>query len=196
MKKLIPTSSILIPSSAKKVFEGVLFSAYQWDQTMYDGSCQIYEMLKRQDTVAAICIVDNKIIVLNDEQPHSGHHLSFPGGRVEPSDPTIQDAVKREVLEETGYSFRNWKLIKVDQPSIELEWFTYLYVVWDVIEKIAATPDAGEKITLNLMEFNLVKQMALSRGGHISHHGDIFEVLTSLDQVQSIPDYHGQAVDR
>jgi ADP-ribose pyrophosphatase len=196
MKKVVPSNSILVPEQAKKTYRGIMFDAYHWDQTLYDGSKQVYEMLKRQDTVSAICIVHDKIIVLDDEQPHSGKHLSFPGGRVEADDDSILDAAKREVLEETGYSFKYWRLIKVSQPSIEIEWFVYLMVATEITGKVEATPDAGEKINLNLMEFSQIKQLVVTQGGHIGHNRDIFETVETINELSNLPEFQGNNVDR
>src|ERR1700733_8127048 len=100
MKKIIPPSAVLIPDQAKRVFKGEIFDVYQWPQTMFDGTAATFEMLKRPDTVQAIAVVDDKILVLNDEQPHRGARLTFPGGRADKSNESTDAAIKREVHEE------------------------------------------------------------------------------------------------
>lgn len=35
-----------LPPQAKKVFTGQIFDVYQWEQEMYDGSFETFEMLK------------------------------------------------------------------------------------------------------------------------------------------------------
>src|SRR5664279_401756 len=116
MKKLIPEDSVLVPDQAERVFQGKIFDVYQWPQKLFDGSEYTFEMLKRVDTVSVICVVDGKLLVIDDEQPHLGSRQSFPGGRVDNEDETIEAAAQREILEETGYSFKHWRLIKVSQP--------------------------------------------------------------------------------
>ena len=49
----------IIPDEAEKVFNGVLFDVYQWQQEMYDGSYATFERLRRADTAAVICITDD-----------------------------------------------------------------------------------------------------------------------------------------
>ena len=46
-----PQSKQPIPANAKKVFHGVIFDVYQWEQEMFDGTKEIFEKLKRPDTV-------------------------------------------------------------------------------------------------------------------------------------------------
>ena len=105
MQKIVPDDSVLIPPEASRVFEGQIFDTYQWSQTMFDGSSHTFEMLKRPDTVTVMCVVDEKVLVIDEEQPHVGTRRSFPGGRVDDTDASVEAAAKREVLEETGYSF-------------------------------------------------------------------------------------------
>ncbi|MFO0971471.1 MAG: hypothetical protein U0520_03950, partial [Candidatus Saccharimonadales bacterium] len=70
MKKVIPIDAKLIPQDAKKVFDGVIFDVFQWQQQMFDGTTETFEMLRRPDTVQVICIDEGKVLVLEEEQPH------------------------------------------------------------------------------------------------------------------------------
>ena len=54
--RTIPKDAKLVPADADKVFEGVIYDVYHWDQTLYDGSKAKFEMLKRPDTVVIIGI--------------------------------------------------------------------------------------------------------------------------------------------
>lgn len=196
MKKIIPEDSVLVPDNAKCVFEGMIFDTYQWQQEMFDGSEHTFEMLKRTDTVQVICVVDDKIIVLEDEQPHLGSRESFPGGRVDNTDSTTQAAAEREVLEETGYSFKQWRLISVGQPYRKMEWFVYVFLAWDVIEQVPPKFDAGEKITLSKPSFDEVKQKSPHRFGYLGGSFSIFEDIDSIEDLLKMPDFNGLEVDR
>jgi ADP-ribose pyrophosphatase len=196
MKKIIPEDSILLPNDAKCVFKGMIFDTYQWEQELFDGSHHTFEMLKRTDTVQAICIVEDQIIVLEDEQPHLGTRDSFPGGRVDDEDQSIQAAAEREVLEETGYSFKKWRLISVEQPYRKMEWFIHIFVAWDVKDQIAPQFDAGEKITLAKLEFDTVKQNGPQRFGYLGGTFSVFKDVNSLDELTQLPEFVGQTVDR
>lgn len=196
MKKVIPTNAVLIPEEALAVFHGQIFDVYQWPQTLFDGSSHTFEMLKRPDTVVAICIVDDQILVVDDEQPHFGSRKSFPGGRVDESDESVEAAMQREVAEETGYSFKHWRLIQVHQPHNKIEWFVYLFVAWDVESHNKPHLDPGEKIITQGYDFSELKTMALNKTGYIGDVKDLFNELTSTEQLLAVPEFQGQSIDR
>lgn len=196
MKKLIPPNAILVPDQAKRVFKGEIHDVYQWPQALYDGSEATFEMLKRADTVSVFCVVDGKLIILDDEQPHSGTRISIPGGRVDDTDRSIEFAAQREVLEETGYTFRSWRIIQVWQPHFKTEWFTYLLVAQDVIDKQATKHDAGEKIIAHEVSFDEAKRSLVERSGYFSGTTSVIQSLNSLEELLALPAYVGQEVNR
>src|ERR1700691_3967497 len=116
MRSYIPSDARLIPDQANCVFRGKIYDVYQWQQQMFDGSFETFEMLKRPDTVKALAIKDDSLVVLEQEQPGSKLFFDLPGGRHDVASETELEAVKREMLEETGLTFGSWKLIEVTQP--------------------------------------------------------------------------------
>jgi len=60
----------MIPDDAKKVFSGVRTDVYQWDQEMFDGSIATFERIEKKPSAAIIAVVDSKIIITQQEQPH------------------------------------------------------------------------------------------------------------------------------
>jgi ADP-ribose pyrophosphatase len=196
MKKIIPTDSVLVPDQAVRAFQGMIFDTYQWPQKLFDGSEHRFEMLKRPDTVSIICIVEDKILVIDDEQPHLGSRQSFPGGRVDAEDGSVETAAQREILEETGYSFKNWRLLKVSQPYRKMEWFVYIFLAWDVAAQQQPVLDAGEKITVNQLNFEEVKELVLQHKGYLGESSDIFAAAETLDRLVALPEFVGQEVDR
>jgi ADP-ribose pyrophosphatase len=196
MKKIIPADAVLIPDSAKRVFEGVIYDVYQWPQELYDGSRATFEMLRRPDTVGALCVVDNNILVLNDEQPLRGVRLSFPGGRVDEGEAGTQYAIKREVREETGYEFDNWRLVQVWQPHTKIEWFVYYYVAWGVRSEVAPHLDAGEKITVQKLPFMKAKELVLNKAGYLGEAHSLFETAQTTDDLLALPEYSGNEIER
>jgi ADP-ribose pyrophosphatase len=196
LRKAIPIDSVLIPDQAQRVFEGEIFDVYQWQQKLFDGSEQTFEMLKRPDTVSVIAVAEDKILVIHDEQPHLGSRQSFPGGRVDSKDDDIEAAARREMLEETGYSFKNWRLVKVWQPYRKMEWFIYVWLAWDMSEQAEAHVDAGERIRVQRLDFSALKKLMHTRTGYLGESIDLFEDIDGVEQLLSLPEFQGTIVER
>lgn len=148
-----PRSNQPLPSNAKKVFQGTIFSVYQWDQKMFDGSIQIFEKIRRDDTVSAIPVtLDGKIILCEQEQPGQEKFLSVAGGKMDEGEDVLT-CVKRELLEETGYTtgeLIEWFAV---QPSTMIDWAVYVYIAKGCKKTENQHLDPGEKITLRFVEF-------------------------------------------
>jgi len=161
MAKILPNGAELVPENAKRVFEGEIYDVYQWPQKMYDGTTATFEMVKRTDTVVIIAVIDNEIILLTESQPHKAEYRTLPSGRVEPEEEPLV-AAKRELLEETGMQFDNWKLVGVAQVAPKIEQFVYTYVATDLVSEAEQNLDNGEKISVGRISFegylNLVRQ--------------------------------------
>jgi len=195
MKKVVPVDAVLIPDKAKLVFKGQIFDVYQWQQEMFDGSKATFEMLKRPDTVTVIPIIGDRIITIDDTQPHLGTKLGFPGGRVDAGEQALV-AIKREMLEETGYEMKNWRLVKVIQPHFKLEWFINFYVAWDGQKVSEPHLDVGEKIKVSLLPFEKVKHYAITKSGYFGEAEDLLVNSGSLDKLKNLAEFSGQEVDR
>lgn len=194
MKKIVPSNAVLIPRHAKRVFKGEIFEVYQWPQEMFDGSIKTFEMVRRPDTVATIAVIEDKIIVLEEEQPNLPTYYSIPIGRHDVAGETPLQGAQRELAEEAGLYFKNWKLITVRQITSKVEWFLYLYVATGLVKEVTNTPENdGEKITVMRKTFEETKQLANhSRNRHIPR--DLFENVQSLEDLLAIPVFEGKEV--
>lgn len=179
-----------IPDTAELVFKGVIFDVYQWQQTMYDGSVETFEMIKRPDTVIVIAIIDDKIIVLNDEQPHRSPKLSFPGGRADKGDETWLEAAKREVLEETGYSFETWRQVMVIEDQPKIQHAVVYFIAQDVISRGEQQLDVGERIEVRLQDFVSLKQDVLMQKDQYIHYArEIFKRADSIKELKNLQSF-------
>src|SRR3989338_338565 len=98
-----PQSKQPIPPHAKRVFQGVIFDVYQWEQEMFDGTRAIFEKLKRPDTVVVFPVLpDGKIILTEQEQPGKKPFIGATGGRIDEGEEVLA-AARRDLLEESGY---------------------------------------------------------------------------------------------
>ena len=188
MRTITPQSARLVPDSAERVFEGVLFDVYQWQQEMFDGSYATFEMMKRPDTIVVIAVKGDKLVVVEQEQPGHSAFYDFPGGRHDVDSEDELAAAKRELLEETGMSFNTWKLVDVSQPVFKLEWFVYTFVATDFNGQVEQHLDAGEKVSLRLEDFATAKQMAMSPKSR-NMARELLRDLDSLDDLVNLPPF-------
>jgi ADP-ribose pyrophosphatase len=143
-----------IPEHARCVFTGVIFDVWQWDQTMYDGSTKLFEIVKRKPTVVVLLRVGDAFLIQEEEQPHrSKPFLSLTSGRVEDGEDSLV-AAKRELLEETGYEADHWKLWKEDYGSGKILWQVSVYVATGARKVAEPHLDPGEKITPRSVSFD------------------------------------------
>ena len=141
-----------IPKQAKKVFTGVIFDTYQWPQKMYDNSTATYEMIKRCDTVEIIPVVDDKIVLIYEEQPTLPAQYGIVGGEKDKNETSLESA-KRELLEETGLASDDWELIKEFYPHNKIDWKVSRYIARNCKKIAEQKLDRGEKIELKPVNF-------------------------------------------
>lgn len=143
-----------IPPHAQKVFSGKIFDVWQWEQPMFDGTTQIFERLKRPNTVQVIAVVGEKILVQTEEQPDSTQPFpGLPGGRCDGDEEPLT-AAKRELLEETGYVSDNWTLWHEVNPVGKIEWTVYTFIARDCRKVQEPQLDGGEKISSRLVSLD------------------------------------------
>ena len=188
MRTIIPEGSKTIPPEAKQVFKGVIFDVYQWPQKMFDGSEATFEMLKRPDTVKILAIKDGKIVMLDEEQPDHKRGYELPGGRHDVESETELDCAKREMLEETGMSFKNWRLVAVDEPFTKIDWFIYTFLAYDFETQVEPHHDAGEKIRVYLASFEECLKNSQSKAGKYLP-AELLKQAGSVEGLVSLPEY-------
>lgn len=150
-----------LPESAQKVFDGEIFDVYQWEQELYDGTKAKFERLKRDDTGIVIAVTsDKKIIMLHQEQPHKPPFFGLPGGRLEPEEDPLQ-GTRRELVEETGYDSEDWELFYQINPASKIDWTVYCYIARNCEKKSGQRLDAGEKIDIELLDFDKFMEKVL-----------------------------------
>ncbi len=161
-----PQSSQPMPAHAKRVFKGVIFDVYQWEQKMYDGTTKTFEKLKRADTALLIPVTeDNKIIVTHQEQPGKMSFDGLAGGRIDEGEDPLEGS-KRELLEETGYTSDDWVLFDAVQPSMKVDWAVYTFVARNCKKVAEQELDGGEKIKLKFLTFDEFVEFSMSSSFH------------------------------
>jgi ADP-ribose pyrophosphatase len=164
MKIERPKSKQPIPENAKKVFKGVLFDVYQWEQEMFDGTKTTFEKIKRPDTVVVFPVLDDgRILLTEQEQPGKEPFIGATGGRVDEGEDIIV-AAKRELLEESGYEAKEFILWDSQHPTSKIDWVVYTFVAKGLKKVSEMNLDAGEKI--KLMPVTLDKLIDIATNGH------------------------------
>jgi ADP-ribose pyrophosphatase len=148
MKIQIPKSVQPIPDYAKKVFRGVMFDVYQWEQEQFDGTKKTFEKIKRADTVVVFPVLnDGKIILTKQEQPGKDPFIGTTGGRVDEGEDILL-AAKRELLEESGYEAEEFILWDAQHPTSKIDWVVYTFIAKGLKKVSEPNLDSGEKIEL------------------------------------------------
>ena len=206
IRRYIPENARLLPEEAKKVFSGVIYDVYQWQQRMFDGSYETFEMLRRADTVKILAILTDeearqlknvqvsdeagqKLLVTKQEQPRIDCFYDYPGGRTDAEDADELAAAKRELLEETGLTMRNWRLVKAEQPFGKFDWLVYTFVATGLEGQTAQSLDAGEKIELEALSIAEVKKLTESDDARFMRFKELSERI-SLDELAEMPELH------
>ena len=155
--------SVLPPPGAKKVFEGELASAYQWPQKLYDGTTCTFECYIRSDTAGVLAFLDRETVVMTrQEQPHKPEPFwDVPGGRVDPGE-TLEEAMRRELLEETGYRASRVDLWQNTVHNGMIRFQEPLFLATDLIlDPTGNHEDAGERIQVVPMPWKELVQRCL-----------------------------------
>ena len=163
MKISRPPSKQPIPDHAKKVFDGVIFDVYQWEQELFDGAKTLFEKLKRPDTVVVFPVLDDgRIILTEQEQPGKENFIGATGGRVDEGE-DILEAAKRELLEESGYEASEFILWDAQHPTSKIAWVVYTFIAKGVKKVADINLDAGEKIILKPVNFDEFIDIVISK---------------------------------
>jgi ADP-ribose pyrophosphatase len=138
-----------IPDNAKRVFKGIIYDVYQWEQEMFDGSFETFEALKRHDTVVVMPFdKDGNVFYARQEQPHFNEkYLSLFGGRSEDGEDPL-DAIKRELQEESGLVSNDWQLFSIDKGHRKIDYNVHYYIAKNCEFLSEPELDSGEKIEI------------------------------------------------
>jgi ADP-ribose pyrophosphatase len=172
-----------IPSQAKRVFKGLIFDVYQWEQEVFDGSIQTYEMLSRQDTVDVIALKGDKILLAHQSQPTQPDFYSLFGGRLEENEDPLVGA-KRELLEESGLQSDDWELFKEYDLIHKIDWTIYTYIARNCEYVSDQKLDAGEKIEIVECTFDEFIELVLSK--KFARSGLLLDILYIKDNKEKL----------
>lgn len=175
-----------IPPQAKKVFDGKIFDIYQWEQKMFDGTTETFEMVKRPGTIQIIPTIKDKILLSYEEQPTKPKTYTFLGGRQEEDEDVLAGA-KRELKEEAGLESDDWELIKTYNSEMKIDWTIYLYAARNCKKVSEPKLDSGERIEVKEFSFTEFISIASSEsfwGNIISN--DLFRIKDDAEKLERL----------
>lgn len=177
-----PKSKQPIPESARRVFAGVIFDVYQWEQKLYDGTIATFEKLKRADTAVVFPVLpDGRILLTEQEQPGKEPFIGACGGHIDEGEDALA-AARRELLEESGYTARKFILWDARHPTSKIDWVIYTFIAKGLERVAEPSLDGGEKIKLKPVTFD--EFIELGSSGHFSEK----EIQTKLVEAKYDPE--------
>jgi len=180
-KKPSKTSRVI---SSKLAYKGLVFNVYSDKIKEPNGYVHQKDVIRHSGSVVILAIDESQsatdpIVILERQYRHAAGQflLELPAGRIEPKEPPLA-AAKREMIEETGYRAKRWKLLTKYYASPGfLGEFMQIYLAREIREGIAQ-PEADEQI--EILRIKLSEAMALVRANKI-HDGKTLIGLSLLD---------------
>ena len=130
-----------------------------------------------------------KIIITHQTQPRKDWFYDYPGGRVDAEDESELEAAKRELREETGLVFKNWKLVEVNQPFSKINWLVYTFVASELAAQTQQELDAGEKIEVLAVSLLELQELAKSEDPQFLRFKG-FENVKSINELLNQPELY------
>lgn len=151
-----------LPQNAKKVFSGIVFDVYQWEQELYDGTVTTFERAKRADTVTILAVTNTgSILILEQEQPMHDPFISLPGGVVDNGE-AVTSAALRELQEEAGYTTEELEFQFSYNPGGRLIWQDHIFIARNCEQLGKQQLDGGEKIKVREVGFHEFVQIMIN----------------------------------
>lgn len=164
----------------KKVYETPIFSLHK-NKVLPDGTNNPahFYVLNAPEWINVIALTDDNQILLVEQYRHGIHEttLEIPGGMADAGE-SPEEAAKRELLEETGYSTDSWKpLGKTSSNPAILTNFTHLYLARNCIKTASQQTDGHEDIQIHKMPVGDFLQL-VSDG--VVHHSIVLAAVAKL----------------
>ncbi len=170
--------------SSKIAYKGPVFSVHSDVVEEANGFIHQRDVIHHSGSVVILAIDESEdpsdpILILERQYRHAAGQFLFelPAGRIEPGEAPLA-AAKREMIEETGYRAKKWKLMTkyFASPGFLGEWMQ-IYLAREIAPGIAQ-PEADEQIAI--LRVKLSDAMAMVHSNKI-HDGKTLIGLLLLD---------------
>ena len=153
--------------SGELVYDGTLLKVHRDVVKLPDGSAGTREYIRHPGAVAVLPLFDDGRILLERQfrYPHRREFIELPAGKLEPGEPHLETA-KRELLEETGYTARDWKRLGVIHTAIAYTDEAIELFLAEKLSQAVRKLDAGEFLETLIVPF--AEAMQMIRDGRIT----------------------------
>jgi ADP-ribose pyrophosphatase len=170
--------------SSKLAYKGRIFNVYADTVVEANGHKHVREVIRHNGSVVILAVDESKNpadpdVILERQYRHATGQFLFelPAGKIDAGEGALA-AAKREMIEETGYRAKKWKMLVkyFASPGFLGEWMQ-IYLAQDIREG-EAKPEADEQI--EVMRVPLSEAMKMVSGGKI-HDGKTLIGLSLYD---------------
>lgn len=132
--------------STKEVYRGKIFTIKSDEVLLSNGATSVREVIMHSGGVVAVAEADDKILMVKQYRYCvSKPMLELPAGKLEVGEDPLE-AIKRELVEETGYEAKTWNSLGYIYPSAGIcDEKLYLFKA-DNLTFVGAKPDKNEII--------------------------------------------------
>ena len=162
----LPPGMVVHSQKGKRVFKGIRFDMFQWQQKMFNGKTATFETLVRKPSVVVIPVEGENVYLIRERQPHwKKASIGFIAGAVEDGE-TLEEAARRELREEAGIECEHMDLVFSSQFIRSIEWSGYTFVARGLTHTGKTAFDGGEDIQVKKVSIaeliRLVRRKAFS----------------------------------
>jgi len=153
--------------STRVVHRGRLLDVREDRVRLPDGSTSTREYIRHPGAVVVIAVLDGGELLLEHQWRHPlGRALiELPAGKLDPGEEPLACA-RRELLEETGYTARDWRELATLHPCVGYSDERLVYFLARGLSHEGAQPDHGEH--LEVFSASLDRALDWVREGRIS----------------------------
>lgn len=142
-----------------------------------------YYVLEYPDWVNAVAFTENNEVILIRQYRHAAGEviLELPGGCIDAGE-SPEEAVKRELLEETGYAFETLEpLVSLYANPSTSKNKTYSFIAKNGKKVQEQSLDGNEEIVVELVDIPRLKELLYSNQfGQALHASALFYALTRI----------------
>ena len=153
---------------SESVYDGHFLKVRRDQVKLPDGQLAWREHIVHPGAVMIVPIADDGQLVVERQHRYPLDHvlLEFPAGKLDPGETTL-DCARRELLEETGYTAREWRHLATIHTAIAYTNEAIDLFIARKLEKAgSAQLDAGEFVETIVVPFD--EAIAMVKGGRIT----------------------------